>query len=113
MLALMASIYALIVLTTFIVLMAVLASDTITTRPKLYYSFVMLLTLSLLGVFLSLDLLQFFVFYELELIPMYFLIAIWGGPRRNYAAMKFLLYTFLGGIFMLAAIIYHIRNMLA
>ena len=62
--------------------------------------------MSLLGVFLSLDLLQFFVFYELELIPMYFLIAIWGGPNRNYAAMKFLIYTFLGGIFMLAGIIY-------
>ncbi len=86
--------------------MAVLASESIKERPKLYYSLVMLLTLSLLGVFLSLDLLQFFVFYELELIPMYFLIAIWGGPRRNYAAMKFLLYTFLGGVFMLAAIIY-------
>ncbi len=97
---------ALTILTTFIILMAVLASDSITTRPKLYYSFVMLLTMSLLGVFLSLDLLQFFVFYELELVPMYFLIAIWGGPNRSYAAMKFLLYTFFGGVFMLAAIIY-------
>ncbi len=97
---------ALVVLTTFIVLMAVLASETITTRPKLYYSFVMLLSLSILGVFVSLDLLQFFVFYELELVPMYFLIAIWGGPNRSYAAMKFLLYTFFGGVFMLGGIIY-------
>jgi len=97
---------SLIILTTFIILMSVLASASITTRPKLYYSLVMLLTMSLLGVFLSLDLLQFFVFYELELIPMYFLIAIWGGPNRNYAAMKFLLYTFLGGVFMLAGLIY-------
>ena len=97
---------SLVILTTFIVLMSVLASDSIKTRPKLYYSFVMLLTMSLLGVFLSLDLLQFFVFYELELIPMYFLIAIWGGPNRSYAAMKFLLYTFLGGVFMLAGLIY-------
>lgn len=104
---------SLTILTTFIVLMAVLASDSVTTRPKLYYSFVMLLTMSLLGVFLSLDLLQFFVFYELELIPMYFLIAIWGGPNRSYAAMKFLLYTFFGGVFMLAAIIYVYSQMLA
>lgn len=85
---------SLAILTTFIVLMSVLASESITTRTKLYYSFLMLLTFSILGVFLSLDLLQFFVFYELELVPMYFLIAIWGGPNRNYAAMKFLLYTF-------------------
>jgi len=96
----------LILLTTFIVLMSVMASSTIKMRPKLYYSLVMLLTLSLLGVFMSMDLLQFFAFYELELIPMYFLIAVWGGPRKDYAAMKFLLYTFLGGIFMLAAIIF-------
>lgn len=102
----------LIILTTFIVLMAVLASQSIKTRPKLYYSLLMLLTLSLLGVFLSLDLLQFFVFYELELIPMYFLIAIWGGSRRDYAAMKFLLYTFLGGVIMLAAIIFTYTQLL-
>ncbi|PWT94470.1 MAG: hypothetical protein C5B53_13050 [Candidatus Melainabacteria bacterium] len=96
----------LVLLTTFVTLMAVLASDTITMRPKLYYSMVMLLTVSILGVFLSLDLLQFFVFYELELVPMYFLIAIWGGPRRDYAAMKFLLYTFFGGVLMLASLLY-------
>jgi NADH-quinone oxidoreductase subunit M len=97
---------ALVVLTSFVTLMAVLASDTITSRPKLYYGFVMLLTLALLGVFVSLDLLQFFVFYELELVPMYFLIAIWGGPRRDYAAMKFLIYTFFGGVLMLASLLF-------
>lgn len=97
---------SLVILTTFITLMAVLASDTITTRPKLYYSMVMLLTTSILGVFVSLDLLQFFIFYELELVPMYFLIAIWGGARRDYAAMKFLLYTFFGGVLMLASLLY-------
>ncbi len=96
----------LVVLTTFVTLMAILASDTITMRPKLYYSFVMLLVLSILGVFVSLDLLQFFIFYELELVPMYFLIAIWGGPRRDYAAMKFLIYTFFGGVCMLASLLY-------
>ena len=67
----------LVLLTTFINLMAVLASDTIKMRPKLYYSLLMLLNVSILGVFISLDLLQFFIFYELELVPMYFLIAIW------------------------------------
>jgi NADH-quinone oxidoreductase subunit M len=97
----------LVLLTTFVTLMSVIASHNIgENRPRLYYSMVMLLTTSILGVFISLDLLQFFVFWELELAPMYFLIAIWGGPRRDYAAMKFLIYTFFGGIFMLAALLY-------
>ncbi len=97
---------SLVVLTTIVTLLSVLASETVTVRPKLYYSFLMLLTASILGVFISLDLVQFFVLYELELVPMYFLIAIWGGPRRDYAAMKFLIYTFFGGIFMLASLLY-------
>ncbi len=99
--------FCLVALTTIVTLMAILASNTIgDNRPRLYYSMVMLLTTSILGVFISLDLLQFFILWELELIPMYFLIAIWGGPRRDYAAMKFLIYTFLGGIFMLASLLY-------
>jgi len=98
---------ALVALTTIVTFAAILASKTVgETRPRLYYSMVMLLTTSILGVFLSLDLVQFFVLYELELVPMYFLIAIWGGPRRDYAAMKFLIYTFFGGIFMLAALLF-------
>ncbi|MBY0357785.1 MAG: NuoM family protein [Candidatus Obscuribacterales bacterium] len=97
----------LILLTSFVTLMAVLASTSIgDRRPKLYYSMIMLLTLSIMGVFVSQDLLQFFVMYELELVPMYFLIAIWGGPNRDYAAMKFLLYTFFGGILMLGGLLY-------
>ncbi len=97
----------LVVLTSFVMFMAVLASQHIgQTRPKLYYSMLMLLTLSIVGVFVSLDLLQFFIMYELELVPMYFLIAIWGGPNRDYAAMKFLLYTFFGGVLMLAGLLY-------
>ncbi len=97
----------LVVLTAFVMLMAVLASQHIgQKRPKLYYSMLMLLTLSIVGVFVSLDLLQFFIMYELELVPMYFLIAIWGGPNRDYAAMKFLLYTFFGGVLMLAGLLY-------
>ncbi|MCA9818947.1 MAG: NAD(P)H-quinone oxidoreductase subunit D4, partial [Cyanobacteria bacterium HKST-UBA01] len=82
---------SMVLLTTFVTLMSVLASYSITKRCKLYYSLVMLLTFSVLGVFVSQNLVQFFVMYELELVPMYFLIAIWGGPRRGYAAMKFLL----------------------
>lgn len=98
---------SLVLLTTIVTLMALYASKKYgETRSRLYYSMVMLLTASILGTFVSLDLLQFFVFWELELAPMYFLIAIWGGPRRSYAAMKFLLYTFFGGIFMLAGILY-------
>jgi NADH-quinone oxidoreductase subunit M len=97
----------LVVLTAVVTLLAVYASDSVgAKRPKLYYGFVMLLTFSLMGVFCSLNLLQFFIFYEFELVPMYFLIAIWGGPRRDYAAMKFLLYTFFGGVLMFAALLY-------
>jgi NADH-quinone oxidoreductase subunit M len=97
----------LVALTSFVVFVSVLASQNIgNNRPKLYYSMLMLLSLSILGVFVSQDLLQFFVLYELELVPMYFLIAIWGGPNRDYAAMKFLLYTFFGGVLMLGAILY-------
>lgn len=91
----------LVILTAFVTLMSVYASEKVgETRPQFYYSMLMLLVASIVGVFISLNLVQFFVFYELELVPMYFLIAIWGGPNRNYAAMKFLLYTFFGGIFM-------------
>ncbi len=97
----------LVALTAVVTLMAILASGSVAQhRPRLYYSFLMLLTTAIVGVFISLDLLQFFILWELELIPMYFLIAIWGGPRRDYAAMKFLIYTFFGGIFMLAGLLY-------
>lgn len=97
----------LVLLTSVVTLLAVYASETVgQNRAKLYYGFVMLLTFSLVGVFVSLDLLQFFVLYEFELVPMYFLIAIWGGPNRDYAAMKFLLYTFFGGVLMLAGLLY-------
>ncbi len=103
---------ALVVLTSFVTLMAILASTSIgDNRPRLYYAMLMLLIFSVQGVFLSLDLLQFFVMYELELVPMYFLIAIWGGPRRNYAALKFLIYTFFGGVLMLAGLLYMYSQM--
>lgn len=103
---------SLVVLTGFVTLMAILASTSIgDNRPRLYYAMLMLLTFSVLGVFMSLDLLQFFVMYELELVPMYFLIAIWGGPRRAYAALKFLIYTFFGGVLMLAGLVYMYTQM--
>ncbi len=98
--------WTLVVLTTFLVMLAVVASHTnITKRLKLYYSMVFVLMASILGVFLSRDLFLFFLFWELELIPMYFLIAIWGGPRRDYAAIKFVLYTLFGSVFLVAGML--------
>lgn len=104
---------SMVLLTTFVTLMSVLASYSITKRCRLYYSLLMLLTFSVLGVFVSQNLVQFFVMYELELVPMYFLIAIWGGPRRGYAAMKFLLYTFFGGVIMLGGLLYTYSELMA
>ena len=67
-------------------------------KPRFYYSMLMLLSVAVFGVFLAEDLFLFFLFWELELVPMYFLIAVWGGPNKDYAAMKFLIYTFTAGI---------------
>jgi NADH-quinone oxidoreductase subunit M len=74
-------------------------------RPKLYYGTLLLIQLALTGVFVSLDLFFFFVFWELVLIPMFFLIGIWGGPNKGYSSMKFLIYTHVGSVgFVLLAI---------
>ncbi len=98
--------WVLVLLTTFLVFMSIVASFTsINKRLKLYYSMIFMLTSAILGVFMARDLFVFFLFWELELIPMYLLISIWGGPRREYAALKFVLYTLFGSIFMLAAIL--------
>lgn len=86
-------------------LFAVLASYKITNRAKEFYFLMLLIQGALYGVFLSLDYFLFYIFWELTLIPMYFLIAIWGGANRQYAALKFLIYTLSGSIFMLFAII--------
>lgn len=72
-------------------------------RPRLYYPLLLLITSAVAGAFLARNLLLFFLFYELELIPLYLLIAIWGGARRGYAATKFLIYTAFSGILILAA----------
>jgi len=93
-------------LTTFLLLMATVASYTsIHKRLKLYYAMLFTLTTAVLGVFLARDTFLFFLFWELELIPMYLLIAIWGGPRRDYAATKFVLYTLFGSVFLVAGIL--------
>ena len=92
----------LIALATLLGFIAVLSSwKVIQHRLKEYYAHILLLQFATLGVFLALDFLLFFVFWELVLVPMYFLIAIWGGPRRVYAATKFIIYTLTGSVLML------------
>jgi NADH-quinone oxidoreductase subunit M len=96
----------LVLLTTFLSAVAILASYTaITTAVKEYMICMLLLETGMLGVFVALDLVLFYVFWEGMLIPMYFLIGIWGGPRRIYATIKFFLYTMAGGVLMLVGII--------
>jgi len=82
---------------------AIYSSDESLQRPRFYYSLLLLLNAGVTGAFLAQDLLLFFLFYELELIPLYLLIGIWGGQRRGYAATKFLIYTALSGILILAS----------
>ncbi len=96
----------LIPLTTLLTAISIWASfDSIKERQNEYYAFMLLLETGVLGVFLSLDLFLFFVFWEAVLIPMYFLIGIWGGNNRVYATVKFIVYTMAGSAFMLATII--------
>jgi NADH-quinone oxidoreductase subunit M len=95
----------LILLTTFITAVSCVASWKIDRMHRGYLALLLFLESSLLGVFLSLDLFQFYIFFEVSLLPMYFLIGIWGGPRREYAAIKFFLYTLVGSIALLIAVI--------
>jgi NADH-quinone oxidoreductase subunit M len=96
----------LLLLTTFLGFISILSSWTaITDRVKEYYVFMLLLQTGMMGVFVSLDLFLFYVFWEAMLVPMYFLIGIWGGPRKLYAAIKFFLYTLLGSVLMLLGIL--------
>ncbi len=96
---------SLVVLTGLISVLACLASWKIDKQVKGYYSLFLLLLASMIGVFISLDLFLFYVFFEVMLLPMYFLIGIWGGPNREYAAIKFLLFTLFGSVFILVAIL--------
>jgi NADH-quinone oxidoreductase subunit M len=96
---------SLVVLTGLVSVLACLASWNITKQVKGYYALYLLLVASMMGVFISLDLFLFYVFFEVMLLPMYFLIAIWGGDNREYAAIKFLLYTLFGSVFILVAVL--------
>jgi NADH-quinone oxidoreductase subunit M len=97
----------LIILSTFLTPICVLISwKSIQTRSKEFFAFLLLLEFGLVGVFAAQDLFLFYVFWEVSLVPMYFLIGIWGHERRIYAALKFFLYTFAASVLMLTAIIY-------
>ena len=97
----------LILLTTFLTPLAILSSwHAVSERVKPYMICMLLLETGMLGVFCALDLVLFYVFWEVMLIPMYFLIGVWGGERRIYAAVKFILYTMVGSLLMLVAILY-------
>jgi NAD(P)H-quinone oxidoreductase subunit 4 len=93
----------LVALNSLLTWVAIYSSDENIQRPRLYYSLILLLNAAVSGVFLAQDLLLFFISYELELIPLYLLIAIWGGQKRAYAATKFLIYTALSGALILVA----------
>ena len=95
----------LVVLTTFLTTASVLVSFSIEERPRAYFASLMLLSTAVLGVFTAMDFLLFFLFWELELFPMYLLISVWGSGRKEYSAMKFVLYTVAGSAFMLVAIL--------
>jgi NAD(P)H-quinone oxidoreductase subunit 4 len=91
----------LIFLNSFLTLIAIYSTSKTLARPRFYYCLILLLNAGVTGAFLAQDLLLFFLCYELEIIPLYFLIAIWGGKRRGYAAMKFFLYTAVSGFLVL------------
>ncbi len=96
-----------VLLTTLTMPLAVLGSwGYIRERERAYYALLLVLTTGMLGVFLALDLFVFYVFWEVMLIPMYFIIGVWGGPRRLYAAIKFFVFTFVGSLLMLVAILW-------
>jgi len=95
----------LVLLTSLLSLLAMLASWRIDRHEKAYCILFLLLETGLLGVFLALDFFLFYVFWEVTLLPMYFLIGLWGGPRREYAAVKFFLFTLAGSVLMLVAML--------
>jgi NADH-quinone oxidoreductase subunit M len=97
----------LVILTTFLMPIVVLSSfSSIEKRQKEYYTLLMLLEFALIGVFSALDIFLFYIFWEIILIPMYFIIGIWGGKNRIYASLKFFIFTMVGSLFMMVAIIW-------
>jgi len=109
----------LVLLTSLLMFLATLSSwEAVRERLKEYYIFLLILEVGMIGVFVSLDFILFYAFWEVMLVPMYFLIGIWGGERRLYAAIKFFLYTLFGSVMMLVAILvlyyqYHTFDLLA
>jgi NADH-quinone oxidoreductase subunit M len=97
--------FPLVLLSTFVCLLSCIASWNIDKMAKGYFALFLFLETGILGVFLSLDFFLFYVFFEVSLLPMYFLIGIWGGPRKEYAAIKFFLYTLVGSIGLLIVLI--------
>ncbi len=97
--------FPLVVLTTIIGFVAVVYSWGEKTRVKEFFGMLLLMETGLMGVFVSLDFFMFYIFWEVVLIPMYFLIAIWGGPRKDYASIKFFIYTQVAGVIMLLGIL--------
>ncbi len=97
----------LILLTTFINIIVVISAwEVIKDKPAMYLASFLIMTGFMVGVFAATDAILFYIFFEATLIPMFLIIGIWGGPRRVYATIKFFLYTFLGSVFMLVALIY-------
>ncbi len=102
---------AMVLLTTVLMPLAVLGSwNGITTRERSFYGLMLVLTSGMIGVFISTDLFLFYVFWEVMLIPMYFIIGVWGGKGRLYASIKFFVYTMFGSLLMLVAILYLYYN---
>lgn len=95
----------LVVLSAIVLLIGLIASWGIEKRPKAYFSLYLLLTGTIMGCFMALDFFLFFLFFEFMLLPMYFLIGLWGGPRREYASIKFFLYTLFGSVLILLVMI--------
>jgi len=95
----------LVILTTFLCLLAAIYSCGIELRVKEFFFWYLILEVGMVGVFCALDLFLFYMFWEITLVPMYFLIGVWGGPKKEYAAIKFFLFTLFGSVFMLLGIL--------
>ena len=97
--------FPMLIVTALVTTLAIVASFTIEERVKEFMALMLLLETGMLGVFVALDYFLFYIFWELVLVPMYFIIGIWGGPRREYAAIKFFIYTLAGSVVMLVGIL--------
>lgn len=97
--------FPLILLSLIIIIVAIISAWKIDKNPKAFFMLLMLLDTSMMGCFVALDFFLFYLFYELMLLPMFFLIGLWGGERREYASMKFFLYTLVGSVFLLLVMV--------